>query len=426
MAEQPAQQGGKAGQGWRKLHLWEMQPVRDVLLGLGVFGLLYLGDLLSVVTVPMLIALALAYLFEPVVKRVTRTKWISRQGAAAAIIAAIVLVVVIPVTIASAFAVVQGIDFASRVTTNVTKLQDSVASPEDEALYEALPEAGAWRDLRDYLVEDEGEGGDGGGGAGSLERALAWASDWAEENREAIGERALVTGVGAVSAVLGFVAGAGMLGFGAFLTLFFFFFFSTGYAGVLRFGERLLPEKEKPRIVDLLTKMDNVIAAFIRGRLVIALIQSVLFTVGYMLAGVPAAFILGPVVGFISIVPYAALVSLPIATILLYLEPNAVAWQDAWWWTLFGPCAVYFPLQTFDDYVLTPLIQGKETDMETPTILFASIAGGVLAGPYGLLLGIPVAACVKILLNEVVWPRVAEWTRGEAEDPLPIGREGGD
>ncbi|MEC9373374.1 MAG: AI-2E family transporter, partial [Planctomycetota bacterium] len=68
-----------------------MQPVRDVLVGLAIFGLLYLGYVLSVVTVPLLLALALAYLLEPVVKWLARRRWISRQGAAAGLIGAVAL-----------------------------------------------------------------------------------------------------------------------------------------------------------------------------------------------------------------------------------------------------------------------------------------------------------------------------------------------
>lgn len=402
---------------WRRLHLWQIQPVRDVLLGLGVFGLVTLGAILSVVTVPLLLALALAYLFEPVVRRMTRVSWVSRQGAAAAIISVIVLVVMLPLTIGVGVAVVQGVDFASRLAGNVTELQASVDEPDNAGLYEALPND-AWRSLRDTIVK-ETQSDDG---TGMLRNTFDRLAGWLDENSRLLGERALSTGVGAVSAALGFLKSISLLGFGAFLTLFFFFFFSTGYARVLSFGEKMLPDRNKDTVLRLLGKMDRVIAAFIRGRVVIAVIQAVTFTIGFLIAGVPAAFILGPITGIISIVPYAALVSLPIASILLYLEPNAIAWQDAWWWTIFGPMAVYFPLQSLDDYVLTPTIQGKETDMDTPTILFASIAGGVLAGPYGLLLGIPVAACVKILMNELFWPRVEQWTKGEAEDPLPISR----
>jgi predicted PurR-regulated permease PerM len=53
--------------GWRDLHLWQIQPVRDVLLGLAIVGLFLLGDATSVVTVPLLLAILFAYLFEPVI-----------------------------------------------------------------------------------------------------------------------------------------------------------------------------------------------------------------------------------------------------------------------------------------------------------------------------------------------------------------------
>ena len=52
---------------WRTRHLWEIQPVRDGLVVASILGVLYLGSVLSFVTVPLLLAMALAYLFEPVV-----------------------------------------------------------------------------------------------------------------------------------------------------------------------------------------------------------------------------------------------------------------------------------------------------------------------------------------------------------------------
>ncbi len=82
--------------------------------------------------------------------------------------------------------------------------------------------------------------------------------------------------------------------------------------------------------------------------------------------------------------------------------------------------AVYFVGQALDDYIFTPLIQGKSTNMDTPTILFASLAGGALFGVFGLLIAIPIAACLKILAQEVFWPRFKAWADGRAEDPLPI------
>jgi len=101
---------------------------------------------------------------------------------------------------------------------------------------------------------------------------------------------------------------------------------------------------------------------------------------------------------------------------------NLLRYSVAIWWILLAPTAIYFAGQMLDDYVLTPAIQGPATDMDTPTVLFASIAGGILAGFYGLLVAIPVAACLKIVVRALVWPKFDAWARGEANDPLPLGR----
>ena len=70
--------------------------------------------------------------------------------------------------------------------------------------------------------------------------------------------------------------------------------------------------------------------------------------------------------------------------------------------------------------MLTPLIAGKATNLDPVTIFVAVLAGGSVLGAYGMLLAIPIAACVKILIQESVLPNVRKWARGEADDPLPF------
>ncbi|MBY0308487.1 MAG: hypothetical protein K2Q09_07070, partial [Phycisphaerales bacterium] len=80
------------------LHLWQIQPVRDALLIAAVLALVYLGYKLSIVTVPILLAMLLAYLIEPAVKFVTppRRRWFTRRGFALVLIFGAFLLVVIP------------------------------------------------------------------------------------------------------------------------------------------------------------------------------------------------------------------------------------------------------------------------------------------------------------------------------------------
>lgn len=56
-----------------------------------------------------------------------------------------------------------------------------------------------------------------------------------------------------------------------------------------------------------------------------------MFSVGYFLIGVPGAFILGPVVAILSIVPYLALIGLPISVSLLALQGHD-GFRGEWWW----------------------------------------------------------------------------------------------
>ncbi len=437
-----------------KLHIWQIQPVRDVLLIAAGLGIVWLGNKISIVTVPMLLALLLAYLFEPLVAWLVRKGWFTRRGAAITIIILGAAALIGPVGIGGGFATWQGIRLAGRTVRNTDALVQSVAKPDDDQLRYALPPA--WQHVRDWIVEEEdlrqqivplagrkpppidaptppdsvappaepptvdqpaahlihGEGSDIG-------RMISLGVSALRDNAALIGRRLVNFGTDLLGSALGVLKALGTVIFGAFLTSFFFYFFCTGWGEVKRFWENLIPERKKGRVIDLIQQMDAVIAGFVRGRLTIAAVMIVVYTLLYWIIGVPAPLIVGPIMGILTIVPYASGIAAPIAMALMWLDP-AAGWRGEWWWIVGGPLVVLGVAQFLDDYVLSPMIQGKATNMDVPTILFASIAGGSLAGFYGVLVAIPVAACVKILLKEVFWPRFRAWTQGRAPDMLPI------
>lgn len=467
---------------WQKLHVWQIQPIRDALLIGSLIGLVYLGFLLSLVTVPLLLALLLAYLFEPLVRFITRRLRVGRPFTAAAIIITGALIIIVPVTVGITVAAVQGTRVAQRLANNVDTLQRSIRTPTDEALRLDVERRGeSWLRIRNYVLEQEeklrvraladqtsstpidtpdstpetqpapdsqpvappapdanpnanlqlnpeadGEYDSNGllhdkdlPDAEELYKALTWAIAWGRDNASGLIQRAIETGGGAAAAAANIFGSIGRLTFTGFLTAFYFYFFCTGWGKVLRFWESLIPERRKGRVVDLIMQMDKVIAGFVRGRLTICFLLIIYFTLAYWIIGVPAWLVVGPIVGILTLLPYAAGIGIPVAMLLLWLDPSSGI-RGEWYWIIAAPLAVHGFQQLADDYVLTPKIQGDATGMDTPSILFASIAGGVLAGFYGLLLAIPVAACVKILLKELFWPRFRAWARGEKDDPLPI------
>src|SRR5690606_22107937 len=98
---------------WLDRHLWEVQPVRDILAILAVVGLFWLGSKLSIVTVPLLLAVLFAYLLEPVIQWLMRRTSLQRRGAVTAILAAFVLVVAIPTALGLTYGAMQGIGLVS-------------------------------------------------------------------------------------------------------------------------------------------------------------------------------------------------------------------------------------------------------------------------------------------------------------------------
>ncbi len=402
---------------WAALHLWQIQPIRDVLVVLVIIGLLLLGQKISVVTVPVLLAILLAYLFEPVIKWITARSRLERRGAVIAIIATCIITIVGPIGFGLTYGIIQGVGTVGRTAENITLVNnyaDAIEEPQVELARTRLQNAGgnAWVWIGDKIRGEDNS---------NLAIMFDNIHRWAEANAERIAKSAAGVSTSVFRTALALFTGTFSLLFMAFLTAFFFFFISTEWVGFRGFTQKLIPDKHHDTIIDLAIKFDRVISGFVRGRLTIAFIQAVVFTIGYWIIGVPAAFILGPVVAILSIVPYMALIGVPISIILLWLEAHT-GMRGHWIWIVAAPTALYFMGQALDDYVLTPVIQGKETGMSTPMILFASLAGGVLFGVFGLLIAIPIAACLKILIEEILWPRFKAWAEGEADDFLPLSK----
>lgn len=449
---------------WQHLRLWQIQPIRDLLLLAAIFGILYLGYLLSIVTVPLLLALALAYLFEPLVRKVTaHRKIISRPGMAIAIIMVAAVVVIVPAVLGIGFAVVQGTRAAAKVAGNAGNLMTSVQSKDEAKRVAAFKDLrGGWRSASTYISDLQREleadknqprkPEDPQKSAPTVDpdfvgppfieepsdsilpdlrpkakQDLYYLIDAGlkslQSNASAIGQQAVGTGTQAFGIAFRTLGSVGMIIFQGFLTAFFFYFFCTGWGRVLAFWESLIPDRKKGRVFDLVDKFDRVIAGFIRGRLIICFVLGIVITSAYFIIGVPVPLILGPIVALLFLVPFTHWIGAIMVIIAMALEPSGIAWQQKWWWIVFAPIGVNLIGQALDDYLLTPRIQGKNTDLNMPSILFASIAGGALAGVYGLLIAIPAVACIKIMLKDVFWPRFAAWAQGKEKDPLPIAHE---
>jgi predicted PurR-regulated permease PerM len=222
--------------------------------------------------------------------------------------------------------------------------------------------------------------------------------------------------------VMNFLGAIIQLGLLAFLIPFYFFFFSVSYPAVVRFGRELIPVRNRQHTLDLIARMDRAVAGFVRGRIIICLIMGVMLAIGWWIVGVPYAIVLGLVIGAFCIVPYLGGIGVPLAIGLLAFDQLQLPESErmTWWAILLWPSVVFGIVQVVENYFLTPMIAGKATNLDPVTILVAVLAGGTVGGMYGMILAIPVAACLKIIWLDVLLPKIRAWSRGEANDPLPV------
>ena len=412
-------------------HLWEIQAIRDVLLIAGGLSLLWLGYALSSITIPLLMALLLAYLVEPLVEGLGQ-RGVSRSRAAAwfvglfGVLVVGLLALVLPLIVGQTLRLVDDVesgDMQRRVLRVESILPEQAAAPL-QRLAMLLP-GEATLDAQSDLVATEGEVQSTDADADSLEmqiqrivqQELASQSDDAVLQQE--GLRAAGAALTSAWSVLVAIVDAGFL---LFLIPFYFYFLVLWYPEVVRFGAQLVPRDNREAIFSLLQEMDDVVSGFVRGRLLVSFIMGLMFSVGWWLVDVPYAFVLGMTTGALSTVPFVGGLGAPIASglaVLARLELPEVE-RAAWWMPVVLPAAVFALVSAIEGWVLLPLIAGRATRLDPVTIVVAVLAGGALLGVYGMLLAIPLAACLKILVIRVVLPRLRAWTRGDVADPLPI------
>lgn len=459
-----------------RMHIWQIQAVRDVLVVAAAIAVFWVGHALRTVTVPLLVALLLAYLFEPLIRRVSRHPKINRAGAVLTLLISVGGIFVVALALSLPLVVGQSIQFIDDIREGVMRQRvarlerwvPAAMRDEFDSLVQRLP-AGPLPERLQPVEPASQEGPsadiapapkDEGAGPPQDETPAAGIDDQAVEPRldEIIDARldqrleplrrelALLQqrleapapaekdaadawvlarrGLRTIVSVVGTLIGLGLL---AFLIPFYFFFFSLWYPEVVHFGETLLPKKNKPRTLELLAKMDHVVAGFVRGRIVISIIMGILLAAGWLVCGVPYAIPLGLLVGVFCAIPYLGAIGIPAAVALLFFEQLGLPPEQrtiwlGWLGVFLWPTAWFAVVQTIEGYALTPMIAGKATKLDPVTIVVVVLAGGSVMGVYGMLLAIPVAACGKILFMDVLLPRIRAWTRGEIEDPLPIER----
>ncbi len=153
----------------------------------------------------------------------------------------------------------------------------------------------------------------------------------------------------------------------------------------------LVPSDLRPEFARTLDAMGKTLRRLLAGRLLGMLAEGILTWFALMIGGVPMAIIIGILTGLLAFIPnIGAFVSGA-----LMIAVGFSAGHDVGLWAI----GTYLVVQTFDGYVLLPIVAKKTVDLPPALTLGAQILASALFGILGLALADPMTAMIKTVLE---------------------------
>lgn len=184
--------------------------------------------------------------------------------------------------------------------------------------------------------------------------------------------------------------------------------------------ELLIPPRFRPQALGLTNRISQVISSYVRGQLAIAVVMASFYVIGFALLRVPIAVTLGVISGVLNFIPYiGTLTGLSMSLIFLVLDGAGVS-------RLLAVIALFVLVQSLEGYYLTPKLLGDRLDLSPLWVLVGLLIGGNLFGLIGIVLALPVLAVAKVLLDfmEEIYQQSDFYTRSTSSlltsDGLPV------
>ena len=176
-------------------------------------------------------------------------------------------------------------------------------------------------------------------------------------------------------------------------TPFILFYLLRDGEKLVPFAVQVLPTKWRKPTLKILKEMNDQVSSYIRGQLTVAFLVALIFIVGFSIIRLDYAVTLGIMAGFLNLIPYLGSFLAMVPAVFLGIVGGPVL--------LVKVLVVFVVEQTLEGRFVSPLILGSQLNIHPITILFVLLTSGQLFGLTGVILGIPVYAAVKVVLQAV-------------------------
>ncbi len=156
----------------------------------------------------------------------------------------------------------------------------------------------------------------------------------------------------------------------------------------------LVPRSWRRWITGTGREINAVLSNFIQGQILTALIVGIMEAVGLFAINAKYALVLGLVGGIANIIPYFGpfIGAIPAVAVALIDSPSKALWT----------ALVFIIVQQIDNAFISPKIIEGRLGLHPVTTILAVLVGGELFGIIGMLVSVPVLAIIRILFKRSI------------------------
>lgn len=163
---------------------------------------------------------------------------------------------------------------------------------------------------------------------------------------------------------------------------------------LLKFIACLFPTGQHAMVKEILTETKTLVQNYLLGLSLEALIVAALNSTGLLILGIEYAILLGVIGALLNVIPYIGGVIAIALPMLIAVATNSTT--SAIWVFVF-----YIVVQFIDNHYIVPYVVASKVKINALISIIVVLIGGALWGISGMFLSIPLTAIIKVIFDRI-------------------------
>lgn len=163
----------------------------------------------------------------------------------------------------------------------------------------------------------------------------------------------------------------------------------------MKFLNKLFKQEHQSTLFDILCQIKVAVKSYLVGLIIQMVSVATMTSIGFMIAGVKYAVLLGVLTGLLNLIPYLGILIAMVISIFATLTGTPDISM------ILGVIIVTIIVQLIDNNILVPLVVSSKVEINAMASIVGIIIGGAIAGISGMFLAIPIIAILKVIFDRI-------------------------